>query len=113
MPSFNKLGIAIFISGYLEMISTYDSSVKNSMYDFLKVLMDKAVYYSWPSVRSVYAFCVRQVELGKFNGFLAQFLGLFIFHFLGSICLLLQTRDGPQYNGGIAAHCVLVGCCIK
>ena len=46
MPPFDKLDIAKFVSGYLEMISTYDSLVKNSMYDFLKLLMDKAIYYS-------------------------------------------------------------------
>ena len=41
------------------------TSVKNSMYDVLKLLMDKAVHYSWPSVRSFYTFCAKQVELDR------------------------------------------------
>ena len=63
--AFDRLDMAEFVAGYLEMIVPYENSIKTSMYEFLKLLMDKAIFYSWPSVRSFYAFCAKQVEIGR------------------------------------------------
>ena len=65
MVTFDHLDIVEFVGGYLEMITLYENAVKSSMYDPLKLLMDKVIFHTWPSVRPIFAFCARQVELSR------------------------------------------------
>ena len=50
------------VSGYLIMIKSYDSLVKDAMIAHLELLTIKAISYSWVSVRAFHKFIAKQVE---------------------------------------------------
>ncbi|KAK3737277.1 hypothetical protein QZH41_007351 [Actinostola sp. cb2023] len=60
---FEKLEMSDFVAGYLVMIKTYESQLKEDMLLIIELLMLKASSYSWKSVRGFYAHIARQVEL--------------------------------------------------
>ena len=59
---YDKLELPEFVSGFLIMIKTYDSSLKDVMLAHLELLLTKAISYSWISVRGFHKFIAKQVE---------------------------------------------------
>ena len=59
---YDKLELPEFVSGFLIMIKTYDSSLKDAMLAHLELLLTKAISYSWISVRGFHKFIAKQVE---------------------------------------------------
>ena len=51
MLEFDQLSMSEFVSGYLEYLKTQPGLSKPCLLNHLKLLMDKATTYSWPSVR--------------------------------------------------------------
>ena len=50
MLEFDQLSMSEFVSGYLEYLKTQPGLSKPCLLNHLKLLMDKATTYSWPSV---------------------------------------------------------------
>ena len=59
---YDKLELPEFVSGFLIMIKTYDSPLKDAMLAHLELLLTKAISYSWISVRGFHKFIAKQVE---------------------------------------------------
>ena len=59
---YDKLDLPEFVSGFLIMIKTYDSPLKDAMLAHLELLLTKAISYSWISVRGFHKFIGKQVE---------------------------------------------------
>ena len=57
-----KLELLEFVSGFLIMIKSSDSLVKEAMLAHLELLTIKAISYSWVSVRAFHKFIAKQVE---------------------------------------------------
>lgn len=66
MPSiqgdYEKLELPKFVSGFLIMIKSYDSLVKEAMLAHLELLTIKAISYLWVSIRAFHKFIAKQVE---------------------------------------------------
>ena len=60
--NYDKLELPEFVSGFLIMIKSYDSLVKDAMLAHLELLTIKAISYSWVSVRAFHKFIAKQVE---------------------------------------------------
>ena len=59
---YDKLELPEFVSGFLIMIKSYDSALKDAMLAHLELLLTKAISYSWISVRGFHKFIAKQVE---------------------------------------------------
>lgn len=59
---YDKLELPEFVSGFLIMIKSYDSLVKDAMLAHLELLTIKAISYSWVIVRAFHKFIAKQVE---------------------------------------------------
>ena len=59
---YEKLNLAEFVAGFLVMIKTYESQLKEAFLVHLELLMIKSISYSWSSVRAFHKFVAKQVE---------------------------------------------------
>ena len=59
---YDKLNLSEFVAGFLVMIKTYVAQLKVAFLAHLKLLMIKAISYSWSSVRAFHKFVAKQVE---------------------------------------------------
>ena len=65
---YDKLNLSEFVSGFLIMIKTYDAKLKEAFLVHLKLLMIKAISYSWSSVWAFHKFVAKQVEQRHLEG---------------------------------------------
>ena len=59
---YDKLELPKFVSGFLIMMKSYDSLVKDAMIANLELLTIQAISYSWVSVHAFHKFIAKQVE---------------------------------------------------
>ena len=62
---YDKLDMVGFVSGYLEFCKVQPESLKASLLNHLQLLMDRAITYSWPSVRNFHLSVHNAVEQGR------------------------------------------------
>ena len=60
--TYEKLDIAEFVCGFLEMIKVSEVGVQKAFSDYLHLLMEKATHYQWPAVRHFHAAISNAVE---------------------------------------------------
>ena len=60
--TYEKLDIAEFVSGFLEMIKVSEVGVQKALSDYLHLLMEKATHYQWPAVRHFHAAISNAIE---------------------------------------------------
>ena len=62
---YDKLDMVEFVSGYLEFCKVQPESLKALLLNHLQLLMDRAITYSWPSVRNFHLSNHNAVEQGR------------------------------------------------
>ena len=53
--SYEKMDISKFVCGFLEMIGTCEKRSRSVLLNYLHLILEKAIHYQWPAVRSFHA----------------------------------------------------------
>lgn len=95
MVDYDKLDMAVFVSGYLEFCKVQPESLKAPLLNHFQLLMDRAITYSWHSLRNFHFSVNNAVEQGQLAWDSAKIIcGLKPFF----IHLALHSNSSPSRN---------------